>query len=220
MPSKKVYEDDEILGFHDIHPQAPVHFMLMPKKHIASLADATAEDAGVLGRMMAMSGQLAREQGSPDGFRTIVNSGRIGLPGRDAPAYARHRRPEPLGRMLPRLKRAQGPKEKDHGWIEHLALADRAAGRRADIRHQEAAQHRAGPRWRGQGLQGRHEDDDAAQTHPRRAPRRTSSGSRSAGRRSKAKSRKKRRRRSDRVDVLRAAQRHAATRPVPARCST
>ena len=78
LPSRKVYEDTDILAFHDINPQAPVHFMLMPKKHIASLADADSEDAGVLGRMLAMSGRLAREQGSPDGYRTIINTGRIG----------------------------------------------------------------------------------------------------------------------------------------------
>ncbi|QJR16370.1 histidine triad nucleotide-binding protein [Usitatibacter palustris] len=78
IPSKKVYEDDEMLAFHDIHPLAPVHFMLIPRKHIASLAEATPEDAGVLGRMMAIAGRLAREQGSTEGFRTIVNTGRIG----------------------------------------------------------------------------------------------------------------------------------------------
>jgi histidine triad (HIT) family protein len=78
MPSRKVYEDDEILAFHDIRPLAPVHFMLVPKRHIASLADATAEDAPVLGRLMTLTGRLAREQGTPDGYRTIVNTGRIG----------------------------------------------------------------------------------------------------------------------------------------------
>ncbi len=78
IPSRKVYEDEEILGFHDIHPIAPTHFMLIPKKHIATLADATAADAGVLGRIMVLTGRLAREQGSPDGYRTIVNTGRIG----------------------------------------------------------------------------------------------------------------------------------------------
>ena len=74
----KVYEDDEILGFHDINPIAPTHFMLIPKKHIASLAEAGPDDAAVLGRIMTLTGRLAREQGSPDGFRTIVNTGRIG----------------------------------------------------------------------------------------------------------------------------------------------
>lgn len=78
IPSSKVYEDDEVLAFRDIHPVAPVHFMLVPKRHIASLADASMDDAGVLGRIMALAGPLAREQGSPEGFRTIVNTGRIG----------------------------------------------------------------------------------------------------------------------------------------------
>jgi len=78
IPSRKVYEDEEILGFHDIHPLAPVHFMLIPKRHIATLADVTVDDAGLLGRIMALTGRLAREQGSPDGFRTVVNTGRIG----------------------------------------------------------------------------------------------------------------------------------------------
>jgi histidine triad (HIT) family protein len=78
IPSRKVYEDEEILAFHDIQPVAPVHFMLVPKRHIPSLADATMDDAAVLGRIMALCGRLAREQGSPEGFRTIVNTGRIG----------------------------------------------------------------------------------------------------------------------------------------------
>ena len=78
IPSRKVYEDDEILGFHDINPITPTHFMLIPKKHIESLAEVGPDDAPVLGRIMALTGRLAREQGSPDGFRTIVNTGRIG----------------------------------------------------------------------------------------------------------------------------------------------
>jgi len=78
IPARKVYEDDEIVGFRDIHPLAPVHFMLVPKRHIASLAEATADDAGLLGRIMVLTGRLAREQGSPEGFRTVVNTGRIG----------------------------------------------------------------------------------------------------------------------------------------------
>ena len=78
IPSRKVYEDDEVLAFHDINPLAPVHFMLIPKRHIDSLADATAGDAPVLGRIMGLTGRLAREQGSTEGYRTIVNTGRIG----------------------------------------------------------------------------------------------------------------------------------------------
>jgi histidine triad (HIT) family protein len=78
IPSRKVYEDDEILAFHDIAPLAPVHFMMIPKFHLASLAEAGPEHAPVLGRMFAIAGRLAREQGLAEGFRTIVNTGRIG----------------------------------------------------------------------------------------------------------------------------------------------
>ncbi len=79
IPSRKVYEDDEILGFHDIHPVAPVHFMLIPKRHIAIAGGGDGRTTpAVLGRIMALTGRLAREQGSPDGYRTIVNTGRIG----------------------------------------------------------------------------------------------------------------------------------------------
>lgn len=78
IPSKKVYEDEEVLAFHDIRPVAPVHFMIIPKKHIASLGDVQVEDRDVLGTMMLLAGRLAREQGSTDGFRTIINTGRVG----------------------------------------------------------------------------------------------------------------------------------------------
>jgi histidine triad (HIT) family protein len=102
LPSRKVYEDDEILAFQDIHPLAPVHFMLVPKRQIASLADAGSDDAPVLGRIMALTGRLAREQGSPDGYRTIVNTGRIGR--QDVMHLHVHvvGGPEPLGVMIAR----------------------------------------------------------------------------------------------------------------------
>ena len=102
IPSKKVYEDEDVFAFHDINPQAPVHFMMIPKRHIASLADATLDDAKVLGKILALSGRLAREQGSPDGYRTIINTGRIGR------QEVQHLHvhvlggPEPFGRMMPR----------------------------------------------------------------------------------------------------------------------
>jgi histidine triad (HIT) family protein len=78
IPSRKVYEDDAIIAFHDIRPIAPVHLLLVPKAHAASLYDVTEADAPVLGRMLALAGRLAREQGAGDGFRTIVNTGRVG----------------------------------------------------------------------------------------------------------------------------------------------
>ena len=102
IPSKKVYEDAEVFAFHDINPQAPVHFMMIPKRHIASLTDATMDDAGVLGRMLALSGRLAREQGLPEGYRTIINTGRIGR--QEVMHLHLHvlGGPQPLGRMMPR----------------------------------------------------------------------------------------------------------------------
>jgi histidine triad (HIT) family protein len=82
IPSKKVYEDDEILAFHDIHPWAPVHFLLIPKAHIVSLAHVQPADAGVLGRMLAMAGTLAAQEGArpyPEGgFRVVCNTGADG----------------------------------------------------------------------------------------------------------------------------------------------
>lgn len=78
IPSTKIYEDDEILAFKDIHPQAPVHFLIIPKRHITSLAGVTPGDEPLLGRMLALVPKLAAEQGLVDGFRTIINTGKIG----------------------------------------------------------------------------------------------------------------------------------------------
>lgn len=78
IPSRKVYEDDEVLAFHDIHPVAPVHFMLIPKRHIVSLLEAEATQQELLGKMLLLAPQLAREQGLDNGFRTVINSGKGG----------------------------------------------------------------------------------------------------------------------------------------------
>jgi histidine triad (HIT) family protein len=78
IPGKKVYEDADVLAFHDIQPVAPVHFMLVPKKHVPTMYDLTADDAPVMGKIMTLAGRLARELGASDGFRTIVNTGRVG----------------------------------------------------------------------------------------------------------------------------------------------
>ena len=102
IPSKKVYEDDDIFAFHDIHPLAPVHFMMIPKRHVASLAECDASHQAVLGKILAMAPRLAREQGSTDGFRTIINTGRVG----QQEVYHLHVHiiggPETLGPMLRR----------------------------------------------------------------------------------------------------------------------
>ncbi len=78
IPSQKVYEDDEVLAFKDVRPAAPVHVLLVPKLHIASLYEADLAQAPLLGRMLGLTGRIAREQGAADGFRTIVNTGRVG----------------------------------------------------------------------------------------------------------------------------------------------
>lgn len=78
IPSRKVYEDEDILAFHDIKQSAPVHFLIVPKVHIENLYDADMAHQAVLGKMLGMAGQLAREQGVSDGFRSIINTGRVG----------------------------------------------------------------------------------------------------------------------------------------------
>jgi histidine triad (HIT) family protein len=78
IPAKKAYEDDEILVFHDIAPRAPVHLLMIPKLHIASLQQAQPEHVALLGRMMMLTNSLARDHGSPEGFRLIVNTGKVG----------------------------------------------------------------------------------------------------------------------------------------------
>ena len=78
IPSRKVYEDDDLIVFHDIAPWAPVHVLLVPKTHIASHADVTDADAPLLGRMLAMAPGLMRELGVTGGFRTVINTGRDG----------------------------------------------------------------------------------------------------------------------------------------------
>ena len=102
IPSRKIYEDAEIFAFHDIHPLAPVHFMIIPREHIDSLADCELSHREVLGKILAMAPRLAREQGSTDGFRVIINTGRVGR----QEVYHLHVHivggPEALGPMLKR----------------------------------------------------------------------------------------------------------------------
>ncbi|OIR01718.1 HIT-like protein [mine drainage metagenome] len=100
LPSRKVYEDEDIFAFDDINPVAPVHFMIIPKIHIASLAEADLSHQALLGKMLAMAGGLARSRGLLDGFRSIINTGHIGR----QEVYHLHLHilggPEPLGAML------------------------------------------------------------------------------------------------------------------------
>lgn len=78
IPCRKVYEDEDVLAFHDIHPVAPIHFMLIPKRHLDSLAAAGTEHAALLGKMMLLVPKLAKEQGLEQGFRTVINTGKGG----------------------------------------------------------------------------------------------------------------------------------------------
>ena len=79
IPSRKIHEDGEVFAFHDIAPWAPVHFLIIPKAHIVSLVETTPEQhQAVLGRMLALAPQLAREQGVSNGFRVVVNNGADG----------------------------------------------------------------------------------------------------------------------------------------------
>ena len=82
IPSKKVYEDEDIFAFHDISPWAPVHFLMVPKAHIPSMAQVGPEHERLLGRIMTLAPKLAAEQGCnpyPDGgFRIVVNTGSEG----------------------------------------------------------------------------------------------------------------------------------------------
>jgi histidine triad (HIT) family protein len=74
--SKIAYEDDEIFAFEDISPQAPTHILICPKKHFASLNEASAEDQNVLGKLQLVAAEIARERNLLDGYRTIINNGR------------------------------------------------------------------------------------------------------------------------------------------------
>ena len=82
IPSRKVYEDEELFVFHDINPWAPGHFLIIPKAHIVSMAHVGPENAALLGRMMVLAPKLAVEQGCnayPEGgFRIVTNTGREG----------------------------------------------------------------------------------------------------------------------------------------------
>ena len=78
IPSKKIYEDDDVIAIHDIQPVAEVHFLIIPKKFIPTLADVESGDSALLGKMLSLAPILAMQQGLTDGFRTAINSGRQG----------------------------------------------------------------------------------------------------------------------------------------------
>jgi histidine triad (HIT) family protein len=75
LPSRKAYEDEEILAFHDIHPAAPVHLLVIPKQHLDSLVDAGPEHEALLGKLTLLAPRLAKQQGCDNGFRVVINNG-------------------------------------------------------------------------------------------------------------------------------------------------
>ena len=76
IPSTKVYSDDEFYAFRDIHPLAPTHVLLIPRRHIAKITDAGVEDAGLLGRLLLKAGEIAEQEGlARNGFRLAINCG-------------------------------------------------------------------------------------------------------------------------------------------------
>ena len=104
IPAKKLHEDEDVLAFHDVRPQAPVHFLIIPKEHVATLYDAGMAQHRALGKMLVLVGELARQAGAADGFRTIINTGRVG----HQEVYHVHMHvlggPQPLGAMLMRKR--------------------------------------------------------------------------------------------------------------------
>src|ERR1700761_8937932 len=78
IPSKRIAENEHALAFHDIAPQAPTHVLIIPKRHIASLAEATAEDATLIGELHLMAQRIARDLHLTNGYRTVFNTGRDG----------------------------------------------------------------------------------------------------------------------------------------------
>lgn len=79
IPTEFLYEDDVCVAFNDMHPQAPTHILLIPKKHVASLEESASEDKDLLGHLMLATASIAREMGfSKKGYRTVINTNEDG----------------------------------------------------------------------------------------------------------------------------------------------
>ncbi|RFC34896.1 MAG: histidine triad (HIT) family protein [Candidatus Nitrotoga sp. SPKER] len=78
IPCRKVYDDDDLLAFHDINPVAQVHIILIPKLHLVSLMEVDDSHVALLGKMLLLTSKLAKEQGLNNGFRTVINTGKGG----------------------------------------------------------------------------------------------------------------------------------------------
>ena len=75
IPSKTVFENDDLIVFHDLSPQAPIHLLLVPRRHIVSLEESADEDQALLGRILLAARDVAREQGIASGYRVVNNCG-------------------------------------------------------------------------------------------------------------------------------------------------
>ena len=104
IPATIVFKDERVTAFRDIAPQAPVHVLIVPKEHVPTLYEGGMAQHRAFGKMLALAGELARKEGATDGFRTIINTGRVG----HQEVYHVHMHvlggPEPLGPMLLRKR--------------------------------------------------------------------------------------------------------------------
>ena len=75
IPSEKIYEDDDLIAFWDISPQAPKHLLVIPKKHLVNASDVKEEDEKLVGKMVRAGAQIAAENGISNGFRMVINNG-------------------------------------------------------------------------------------------------------------------------------------------------
>ena len=78
IPAKFIHEDDKCVAFNDVSPQAPVHFLVIPRKRIAMIEEAEEGDAELLGHLLLVAKKVAKEQGLTNGYRLVVNNGKAG----------------------------------------------------------------------------------------------------------------------------------------------
>ena len=76
IPADLLYEDEDVIAFNDINPQAPMHVLVIPRKHISAPADVTEADEGLVGKLIRVGSQLAADRGMGDGFRLLFNNGK------------------------------------------------------------------------------------------------------------------------------------------------
>ena len=76
-PARIGHQDDEVTAFHDLHPQAPVHVLIVPNRHVAGIAQAKPEDEAILGRLLTVARRLADDLGIVEGYRLVINNGSL-----------------------------------------------------------------------------------------------------------------------------------------------